>query len=133
MARYKKFSGGTKITDFEPLTFSLNDEEFTCQRAIPGAVLLEFVKDAAGGDGASSAKALYNFLEASMSAEEYARLDKILKDPEVIIDIEVIGEIVSWLVEEYSDRPTTRPEDSSTGQLTSGPSSTDEQSTQAAN
>lgn len=133
MARYKKFSGGTKITDFEPLTFSLNDSEFTCHAAVPGAVLLEFVKDAASGDGAASAKALYNFLESAMDEGEYARLQNILRDPNIIIDIEVIGEIVSWLVEEYSDRPTTRPEDSSTGQLTSGPSSTDELSPQAAN
>lgn len=131
MARFKKFSGGTKIADFEPLTFSLNDADFTCNAAIPGAVLLEFVRDA-NGDGGDSAKALYNFLEAAMSAEEYTKLQAVLHDPETIIDIEVIGEIVSWLVEEYSDRPTTRPEASSNGQLSSGLSSTDEQSTQAA-
>jgi hypothetical protein len=125
MARFKKFSGGTKITDFEPLTFSLNDKDFACHPAVPGAVLLEFVRDA-NGEGGDSAAALYNFLEAAMPTDEYNRLDDVLKDPETIIDIEFIGEIVSWLVEEYSDRPTTRPEASSDGQSSSGLSSTDE-------
>lgn len=132
MARFKKFAGGTKISDFEPLEFELNGEHFSCKPAVQGSVLLEFVRDAAGEDGADSARALYNFLESSMETAEYERLSTLLHDPEVIIDIALIGEIVSWLVEEYSERPTTPPEDSSNGQLTSGTSSMDEQSSTAA-
>lgn len=125
MARFKKFSGGTKISDFPPLEFDLNEEHFKCKPAIQGSVLLEFVRDAAGDDGADSAKALYNFLESAMDEEEYKRLQEVLHNPDVMIDITLIGEIVSWLVEEYSERPTTPPEDSSNGQLTSGTTSTD--------
>lgn len=129
MARHKSFAGGTKISEFEPLNFSLNDEEFNCHPAIPGAVLLEFVRDADSGTG-DSAKALYNFLSSAMPDEEYERLQKQLKNPEIIIDIDVIGEIVAWLVEEYSSRPTQRPENSSNGDSNSGLSSTDEHSSQ---
>ena len=43
MARHKKFEGGTKISDFEPLAFDLNGETFQCAPAIPGAALLDFV------------------------------------------------------------------------------------------
>lgn len=132
MARFKKFAGGTNISDFEPLEFELNSQLFTCKPAIQGSVLLEFVRDADGDSGGDSAKALYNFLEAAMSKEEYAKLDAVLHNEEVIIDVELIGAIVSWLVEEYSARPTTPPGDSSHGQLTSGTSSTDEHSSQAA-
>lgn len=132
MARHKKFHGGTKISDFEPLTFELNGAEFTCNPAIPGAALLNFVKDADGDSGGDSAKALFNFLKAAMSDEEYGRLDGILNASDVIIDIELIGEIVSWLVEEYSSRPTTRPEVSSNGQQTSGLLSMDEPFSQGA-
>lgn len=114
MPRFKKFSGGTKITDFEPLEFELNDEKFHCNAAIQGSVLLEFAKSADSDAGV--AVALYEFLRSAMSEEEYVRLDTILKSPDVIIDVELIGEIVSWLVEEYSSRPTSPPEDSSTGQ-----------------
>lgn len=126
MARFKKFSGGTKITDFPPLNFELNGTSFECLPAIQGSVLLEFVRDAGGEDGADSAKALYNFLQSAMPEEEYNKLQGVLHDPNVIIDITLIGEIVSWLVEEYSERPTMQPEDSSNGQLTSGTTSTDE-------
>lgn len=126
MARHKKFHGGTKISEFEPLTFELNGSEFTCNPAIPGAALLNFVKDADGDSGGDSAKALFNFLKAAMPVDEYKRLDEVLNAPDVIIDIELIGEIVSWLVEEFSSRPTTRPEVSSNGQQTSGRSSTEE-------
>lgn len=131
MTRFKKFSGGTKITDFEPLEFDLNGEHFKCNAAIQGSVLLDFARfsDSEGGD---SATALYEFLRASMPADEYDRLQAVLHDPDVIIDIELIGEIVSWLVEEYAERPTKQPEDSSNGQLTSGTSSTDEESSTAA-
>ena len=129
MARHKSFAGGTKISEFEPLNFSLNSEEFSCHPAIPGAVLLEFVRDADSGTG-DSAKALYNFLASAMPEDEYARLQKTLRNPEVIIEIETIGEIVSWLVEEYASRPTQRPENSSNGESNSGLTSTDEHSTQ---
>lgn len=132
MARHKKFAGGTKVSDFEPLSFDLNGNSFNCKAAIQGSVLLEFVRDADGDSGGDSAKALYNFLSDSMEKEEYDRLQKVLHDPDVIIDIELIGEIVAWLVEEYSARPTMQPEDSSTGQLTSGTTSTDAPSSPAA-
>lgn len=132
MARHKKFAGGTKISEFEPLNFTLNDVEFNCHAAIPGAVLLEFVKDADSGTG-DSAKALYNFLASAMNEEEYKKLQAVLHNPEVIIEIETIGEIVSWLVEEYSSRPTQRPENSLNGESNSGLTSTDEPSSQDVN
>lgn len=135
MARYKKFSGGRKLSEFEPLNFELNGHEFSCYPAIQGSVLLEFVRDAAAADsgGGDSAKALYNFLSSAMPEAEYNKLQDVLHDKETIIEVELIGEIVSWLVEEYSARPTQQPEVSSIGQQTSGTTSTDEHSSQAAN
>lgn len=125
MARHKDFSGGTKIEDFEPLTFSLNGETFTCVPAIQGTVLLEFVAAADSQDGGAAATALYQFFKDCMSASEYERFDRVLKNPEVIIDMETIGEIAGWLVEEYTQRPTRQPATSASGQLTSGPTSTE--------
>ena len=126
MARFKKFSGGRDISEFEELKFELNGVEFEAKPAIQGTVLLGFVRDASSDDGGDSAKALYNFLESALEEKEYDRLQRLLNDDKVIIDIEIIGEIVSWLVTEYSDRPTKQPEDSSNGQQTSGTTSTDE-------
>jgi hypothetical protein len=132
MARTKKFAGGTKLSDFEPLDFELNGVKFDCKPAIQGSVLLEFVRDADGDSGGDSAKALYSFLSSAMAEEEYNRLQTVLHDPDIIIDIELIGEIVAWLVEEYSARPTTQPEVSSTGQTISGTTSTEELSSPGA-
>ena len=124
MARHKDFSGGTKISDFEPLTFSINGTRFEAVPAVQGSVLLEFVAAADSESGGSAASALYKFFEDVMEPGEYARFQKVLKDPDVIIDMELIGEIAGWLVEEYSARPTRRPESSAAGQEVTGPSST---------
>lgn len=126
MARFKKFTGGRDISEFEPLEFELNGVVFRAKPAIQGAVLLAFVRDASSEDGGDSAGALYNFLESALEAKEYERFDALLNDDKIIIDIEVIGEIVSWLVSEYSDRPTEQPEDSLNGRQTSGTTSMDE-------
>lgn len=126
MARFKKFTGGRDISEFEPLEFELNGVVFRAKPAIQGAVLLAFVRDASSDDGGDSAAALYNFLESALEAKEYERFNALLNDDKIIIDIEVIGEIVSWLVSEYSERPTVQPEDSLNGQQTSGTTSMDE-------
>lgn len=128
MARFKKFSGGTSIDDFEPLGFELNGKEFEAVPAVPGTVLLDFIRDADSDSGGDSARALYNFFEKVLEESDYARFKGILDDPKVIIDLEFIGEIASWLVSEYSARPTTQPSPSSSGESTPGTTSTDEPS-----
>jgi len=115
MARHKDFSGGKKISDFEPLTFSLNKKKFTAKPAVQGSALLEFVAAADSDSGGAAAQALYGFFESVMDEKEYAKFMGVLKDPEVIIDMELIGEIAAWLVEEYSSRPTEQPEPSASG------------------
>ena len=124
MARHRDFSGGTSIEDFEPLTFTLNNQKFETVPAIQGAVLLEFVAAADSDSGGAAATALYKFFEDVMEPSEYKRFMALLKDPKVIIDMELIGEIAGWLVEEYTSRPTKQPANSSAGPETSGQLST---------
>lgn len=116
MPRHKDFSGGKKISDFEPLTFTLNDQTFEAKPAIQGTTLLEFVAAADSDSGGAAAGALYDFFKNVMRAEEYARFMDVLNDPDVIIDMELIGDIATWLVEEYSTRPTEQPTASVSGQ-----------------
>ena len=124
MARHKDFSGGTSIEDFEPLTFSLNNQTFRAVPAIQGSTLLEFVAKADGESGGAAAGALYSFFESCMEPEEYQRFQALLQDPKVIIDMETNGEIAGWLVEQYTARPTKQPENSPVGQTSSGHMST---------
>jgi hypothetical protein len=124
-SRQKSFKGGKNIAEFEPIEFDLNDQHFTCRPALQGATLLEFVAKADGDSGGAAAGALYGFFEDAMSAEEYKRFREYLKAPDLIIDMSVIGEIASWLVEQYTARPTEPSEPSATGPSSAGPTSTE--------
>lgn len=114
-ARTKKFSSKLKMSDFEPLSFELNEETFNCKAALQGGYLLKFVAEADSDQGGRSSEALLGFFEYVMEKDEFERWNKMLDDPENIIDIEVIGEIVAYLIEEYTSRPTKRPSRSRSG------------------
>lgn len=122
--RKKSFRGGTPISEFAPIEFDLNDQTFKCKPALQGAVLLEFVAKADGDSGGAAAGALYGFFEDAMEESEYVRFRDYLKRDDLIIDMEVIGEVASWLVEEYTARPTQPSESSDTGLSSAGPTST---------
>jgi hypothetical protein len=123
--RRKTFRGGKKIEDFEPVEFDLNDQLFHCKPALQGAVLLEFVSRADSDEGAQAATALYGFFEDVMEPEEYTRFRDYLKNPSVIIDMETLGDIAAWLIEEYTARPTQPSESSDGGSSSSGLTSTE--------
>lgn len=122
--RFRSFSGGRKVVDFEPLEFDLEGESFIAKPAIQGAVLLEFVAAADSDSGGKSAQALYDFFKSVMEPEEYKRFDEYLKNPDMIFDFQVLGDIAGWLVEEYTARPTEQPRSSDDGPSSSGRTST---------
>jgi hypothetical protein len=128
MGRHKDFGGGTDITDYEPLSFSLVGQNFNVVPAVQGHVLLNFVANASGNDGAAAAKALDDFFAKIMEPQEFTRFKEHLDNPRVIIDMEKLGEIAGWLIEEYSARPTQPPSSSADGESTTGTSSMDEPS-----
>jgi hypothetical protein len=128
MTRHKDFGGGTDITDYEPLSFSLVGENFEVAPAVQGHVLLNFVANASGDDGGAAAQALDQFFMKIMNSEEFARFKEHLDNPRVIIDMEKLGEIAGWLVEEYTTRPTRPPTSSADGESTTGTTSTVAQS-----
>lgn len=121
--RRKSFKGGKAITEFEPIEFDLNDQTFKCRPALQGATLLEFVSKADGESGGAAAGALYGFFQDAMEEAEYKRFRDYLNSPDLIIEMDTIGEIATWLVEEYTARPTQPSESSDGGQLNSGPMS----------
>ena len=125
--RRKSFKGGKSIDEFEPVEFDLNDQTFRCKPALQGAVLLEFVSKADSDSGGQAAGAMYGFFQDCMEEAEYERFREYLNRDDLIIDMSTIGEIASWLVEEYTARPTTPSGPSGTGQSSAGPTSTDQQ------
>lgn len=113
--RHKAF-GVKNIDDLEPITFDLGEETFTCHAAIQGKVILDIMRLAADGDeetrGVMMAISVLDFFEKVMPEEEYERLGKLMEDPKQIVELDVLSEIMSWLIEEYSGRPTEPSSDS---------------------
>ena len=116
MSRYKDFGSGSD-TPAPPLSFKIHGEDFACRPAIQGKVLLDLVaKSSAEESPAESAKIIGEFFKLVLMPESGDRFDVLASDPDKIIDVETLGEIVGWLVEQYSDRPTSRPEALPSGQ-----------------
>lgn len=124
-ARFKDFGKTTAIDEFPPLGFALNGEEFACKQAMSGAVLLDFVRRADSNSGGMAAEAIIDFLSMAMEEEDAARFDALIKDPEHIVEVETLGEIAGWLVEQYTTRPTKARSRSASGRSNGGRTSTD--------
>jgi len=123
--RYKNFGSTAVIDDFEPLSFALNEQDFLCRPALPGSVLLDLVKRADGASGAMAAEAVLQFLTMAIDESDRSKWDDLLADPDRIVQMETLGEIAGWLVEQYTARPTKGRSRSSGGRSNGGRTSTD--------
>lgn len=103
-ARHRSFSA-KRPENLAPLTFDLEGQTFEAHKAIPGAVLLDLVAHA-GDEGGESAGAIVSFFEQALVPESHERFDALIKDPEAQIPLETLVEILTWLIEEYTSRPT---------------------------
>ena len=122
--RFKDFGTAVAIEDFPPLGFKLNDEEFTCKAALPGAVLLDMVRRLDSESGAA-AQAVLDFISYALEDNDLERFQTLLADPDKIVQMEMLGTIVGWLVEQYTTRPTKARSRSSNGRTSGGRTSTD--------
>lgn len=114
-ARFKDFGSGGE-NNSTPLSFKLHGEEFNCYTNIQGKTLLNMVSQSMQSDTAMAVEVINTFFDKTLQPESKERFDKLINDPEKIVTVETLGEIVSWLVEQYSSRPTQGSEDSQSGQ-----------------
>ena len=121
-ARHKIFKSKPQVVT--PVTFELDGEKFTALPAIPGAKLLDFIRDADSGDGGRAAQALVDFLQDVIVEEDRDRFAELIRDERRPIEIALIAEICEWLVGEYAVRPTEAPKPSPAGRSRSGRGST---------
>jgi hypothetical protein len=113
--RFKDF-GGSKNESKEPVRFKLYNEEFFCKPAVQGKVLLELVSKTSEDNPAEMANIITEFFSKVLLPESAEKFNNLLEDEEKIVSVETLGEISSWLMEQYSNRPLVVPEPSSTGQ-----------------
>ena len=108
MSRFKDFGGSANGAKAEPIAFKLWDEEFHCLPEIQGKVLLDMVADSSSEDVSKSSAIATKFFDTVLTDESKVRFDALLINKEKIVTVETLGEIVGWLVEQYSNRPTER-------------------------
>lgn len=116
MARFKDFGSGNAGEPVEALSFKLHDENFMCRPEIPGKVVLDLVAKSSAEDPAESAKVIEGFFSIVLEPESLERFNALAVDPNRIVTMDTLADIVAWLIEEYTDRPTSRSEALSNGQ-----------------
>lgn len=109
-SRFKDFGAGVE-KDSGPLSFKLHGEEFHCVPRIQGQVLLDLVAKSGDTSPQGSADTMNMFFLNVLQDESYKKFEALTRDKDKIVEVQTLAEIVSWLMEEYSDRPPTQPED----------------------
>lgn len=112
--RFKDFGSGANRQ--EPIVFKIHDEEFECYPEIQGKYLMQIMADSASTDPATQTEIVFDFFARVLKADSAERFNALLEDKDRIVHVETLTDIITWLMEEYSDRPEAQPEDSSTGQ-----------------
>lgn len=110
MARFKDFGYPVDADVAEKISFKIYGEEFFCYPVMQGATLLKFVKSSSSDNIGESAEAVMEFFEKVLVPESYERFEALADDPEKIVPVEVLADIVGWVMEEYSNRPAKGPE-----------------------
>lgn len=112
----------------EPVEFILNGVVIHCAKNVSGMTMLQFATVAGNEevqDGAAVATAIMDLLKKIVLPSSWPAFVAVASDPESGVGVEELGEIVGWLAEAYSDRPTQPSSQSSIGPVETGPGSTD--------
>jgi hypothetical protein len=84
---------------------------FHCRPAVPVGILMEFA--AVGGSDPEDEKAnaramelIQDIFRVAIVEDEINEWERLTREPDVAIDVELYSEIASWLAEQYTARPT---------------------------
>jgi hypothetical protein len=113
------------------LLFRIDEDVFEAAPALPGAVLAQFATRFSGIDEKTTAEQQLSIFTDALSLvllpDSYARFQKRFEDLEQPIELDQASDVVTWLMEEYGERPTQLSSPSSDGPPSPAPgtSSTD--------
>lgn len=94
-----------KAQEETEIGFDLGETHYDCRPEIQGAVILEFIAAADNGNSGAAAQIL-PFFDEVLPEDELEKFKAQLKSKDEIIEMETLSEIVGYLIEEYTDRPT---------------------------
>lgn len=124
MARHKDFGtvGVFRPEELEEISFTLLGETYRCRPILPGSTLVRIIEATDGGNGVAVINDLFR---EALDPADADRFFEVLEGTEYVVSIETLIEILQWLVEQYSQRPTKRPSSSEDGPSTTGLTSED--------
>ncbi len=123
MARRRDFDAAASARDLEPIFFTVRGDDYEAIPECPGGLLLDLA--AANDSGKTEASTAVKLLDAVLTGDSAERFKTALRRPDNPISLGDLTDIIQWLVEEYTGRPTQQPSASPDGLSTSGPGSED--------
>lgn len=105
MTKFRDFGSGVPDGVQEDISFKLYDETFQCLPRIQGKVILDIVKSSGSSNPGESASIITDFFKLVLTEESYTRFDSLISSKDKFVEIEKLGEITGWLIEEYTARP----------------------------
>jgi hypothetical protein len=73
--------------------------------------MLDLVARSQSDDAAVQSETIIKFFEAVLEDESLSRFNSLIEDKNRVVSVETLGEIVAWLMEQYTNRPESQPED----------------------
>lgn len=84
----------------EPIKFTIDEDEFTFTPHKTAGMVLDILDDE------SELKAAFDWLDEGLPEDQSALLEKRLRDPEDDLDVDMVAEIIKFLISRVSGRPT---------------------------
>lgn len=123
----KQFKSSAEPIGFEgaqEITFLIDGDEVTAHPPTPGQIAMMMAAQARTRDTSDRIAGVIDFLHGVFDDRGRKMLETRLMDRENPLDFEVIEDVLMWLVEEWSARPTVSPSDSAPSPRSSGRKST---------
>lgn len=114
----------TSPTGGDDVTFDLNGVTYHCRPRLPAGVTLDVATVGGTQPGVGAAQRVGEFFDAALMPDDAALFAAALRDPEVVVPMETLQEIIQYLVEVYTGRPTGQQAGSGNGLSPTGPPST---------
>lgn len=107
MASNRKSFVGTKKTAAEkkPIEFDIVGESLKALPNVSGIVTIEYLEGLNSENSRDQLHAVKQYLQESFDDENREKFNKIIRDTSNDIDLDVLMEIMSWLVEQRASRP----------------------------
>jgi hypothetical protein len=122
MAKSKSF-GSYRPVGTEPIDMNIYDQTFKVRGDMSGIQLLHMIKALDGDSELDSAETMISFIERAVLTADRERCMEYLENSEPAVPLTMLTEIISWLIEEYTAKPTEPSPLSVNGSTVSGTTS----------